>query len=216
MTRRIISISYKILTICFLTVGILLNILTTRSIRSILSYYTLQSNIICLIAFVYFTYQEMRKKSYKTTLYYKIKGALMIAIFVTGFIYTIALAPNQFQMTYSQTLSKQIANLLVHAISPIAVILDYFLFDEKGKFKHSDTAFWLVFPLYYVIYVYTYRYLGGEFYNIGGSKKYAYFFLDYEKIGYKGVVKWILLIGICIHMISYLLCYVDCKLSKKD
>ena len=77
--RRKISIAYKMLVITSLTTGILLNIMKTSSVISLLSYYTMQSNIICLIAFIYFVYLNVTKKREKNN-YYLIKGAIIIAI----------------------------------------------------------------------------------------------------------------------------------------
>ncbi len=213
--RRKISIVYKILVICLLATGILLNTMKTISIISLLSYYTLQSNIICLIAFIYFVYLEITKKE-RTNKYYLIKGAITIAIFITIVVYTIALLPNQFEMDFFHRTAvyKTIANLLVHIISPILIIMDYFFFDKKGNLKNSYIGYWLIIPLSYMTYVYLYSYFGGRFYNIGGSRKFAYFFLDYEKIGYIGIAKWILLITISIILVSHLFVYIDSKLSK--
>lgn len=213
--RRKISIVYKILVICLLTTGILLNTMKTISIIALLSYYTLQSNIICLIAFIYFVYLEIKKKE-KTNKYYLIKGGITIAIFITIVVYTIALLPNQFEMDFFHRTAvyKTIANLLVHIISPTLIIMDYFFFDKKGNLRKSHIIYWLIIPLIYMTYVYLYSYFGGRFYNIGESRKFAYFFLDYEKIGYIGVAKWILLITISIILVSHLFVYIDSKLSK--
>lgn len=215
--QRIISLPYKILVVCLLITGIALNALNTKSVISLLSYYTLQSNIICLIAFICFVCLEVRKKPYKTDIYYVIKGAIIIAILVTAVAYRVALAPNQFTMDSLQKSisNKVIANLMVHTISPMLVIADYFLFDEKGKFKAIYPIFWLFFPLNYVVYVYLYSYKGGKFYSIGGSRNFAYFFLDYEVIGYMGVAKWLLLILVSIVVMSYVFCFLDYQLSRR-
>lgn len=216
MTKRKLSLSYKILVILSLLAGILINVIKTTSISAILSYYTLQSNIICLIAFVCIVILELREKQYKNEVYYLVKGAIMIAILITGITYLCALAPIGFQMDFRQkTLAKTIANLFVHVVSPILVTMDYFLFDEKGNFKRYYPIIWLFIPFDYILYVYSYGSSGGVFFNIGGSKKFAYFFLDYEKIGYLGVAKWILVITCCILFISYLLVWIDKKMREK-
>ena len=99
-------------------------------------------------------------------------------------------------------IGNQFANFLVHTFSPLLVTLDYFLFDEKGNFKYFYPFIWLILPLNYIVYVYTYSSMGGKFYSIGGSRHFAYFFLDYEKIGYIGVLKWIIAMAIFILMIG--------------
>ncbi len=217
MTKKKISLSYKVLTVISLLVGIILNIRKTNSIISLLSYYTLQSNIICLIAFISYIFIELRKKRYKSDVYYLIKGAIVITIIVTAIVYRIALAPNGFQMdSLEKSLSNKIvADFLVHTLSPLLVLFDYILFDKKGRFKKYYPIIWLVLPLNYVIYVYTYSFLGGKFYSIGGSRKYAYFFLDYDVLGLMGVVKWIIVISIFILIISYVLVFFDYLMGKK-
>lgn len=62
--------------------------------------------------------------------------------------------------------------------------------------------------------MYTYSSLGGTFYGIGGSKQFAYFFLDYTKLGYTGVVKWLIAIGVAIFVIAEILVFVDKSLAK--
>lgn len=218
MTKRKISLCYRILVILSLLAGILINVIKTSSISAILSYYTLQSNIICFIVFFCIVYMELKKKDYKSDVYYLVKGAITIAILITGITYICALAPTGFQMDFQQKslANKTISNLLVHVVSPILVTLDYFLFDEKGHFKRYYPIIWLFIPFDYMLYVYTYSSSGGMFFNIGGSKKFAYFFLDYEKIGYIGVAKWIALITSCILFISCLLVWFDKKMRDKN
>ena len=220
MRRKTIGICYKMFTICSLAIGIGLNLHRTTSRRALLSYYTLQSNIICLLAFVVIIWLEVLKKKYKTELYYLIKGALIISIAITAIMYHIALSPKGFEMDslIKSINNKVLANLLVHTISPILVILDYVMLDEKGHFKYYYPFIWIIQPLNYIVYVYTYSKLGGTFYNIGGSKKFAYFFLDYNELGYLGVIKWIIIIGSMILLVSEILVIIDkkCKWNSRD
>lgn len=216
MKERKVSIIFKLLVVMSLLAGILLNVVHTTSISAILSYYTLQSNIVCLIMFLGIIIAIMSKNNYRTSIYYLLKGGSTMAILITGITYQIALAPNNFYMEVSYTIQTERywANLLVHIVSPILVLLDYVLFDEKGNFKYYYPIIWLFLPLGYVIYVYTYSARGGRFYGIGGSKEFAYIFLDYNQIGYGGVLKAIVVIVIVILMVSYLLVFLDRQKRK--
>lgn len=217
MTTRKISVCYKIITITSLMTGIVLNIADTDNLIALLAYYTMQSNIYALILFIIILYRDLKCKE-KTSLYYWCKGQLTIAIFITTLLYIIALVPVGFEMTYtSSIISRSIANIFVHLISPIMVILDYFIFDEKGNFKMIYPLSWLLFPLIYIIFVYLYSYCGGVFYSIGGSRKFAYWFLDYETIGTASVIGWISIIGMAMVGLSYCLVLIDhlrCKNKK--
>ena len=112
MTQRIISICYKMFTLFSLALGILLNVYNTTSVKAILSYYTLQSNLWCFIAFIVFILLEFQKKRYKTDIYYMLKGAVIIEILITAVVYRIALAPTGFSMDSlrQSILGKQFAN----------------------------------------------------------------------------------------------------------
>ena len=217
MTKSKSSVCYRILVVLSLLAGILINVIKTKSVSAILSYFTLQSNILCFAVFASIVFMELRKKNYKSDVYYLVKGGITIAILITGLTYLFALSPTGFCMDFQQkTLAnKTISNLLVHVVSPILVTLDYFLFDEKGHFKRYYPIIWLCIPFDYLLYVYTYSSSGGTFFNIGGSKKFAYFFLDYEKIGYLGVAKWVMLITLCILFVSYLLVWFDRKMRDQ-
>jgi len=183
MIEKKSSLFYKLLVLLSLLTGIILNIINTKSIISILSYYTLQSNIICFITFTAIIISILLKKDYrKSEVYYVVKGGIVICIFITAIMYQIALMPYGFHMDYNFE-NRYLANLLVHVVSPLLVILDYFLFDTKGKFKWFCPIIWLFIPLNYIIYVYTYSLNGGRFYGIGGSRDFAYIFLDYNQIG---------------------------------
>lgn len=219
MTRKF-SVIYKILTTLSLLLGITLNLFKTTSITALLSYYTLQSNIMCFLLFAYYTVINIRNVNgnyKKGNIYYFIKGCLIITIFLTCMCYHLNLSKLGFNMEPLQLefISKKVGNFLVHTLSPILVILDYFLFDEKGFFKKYYPFLWLIFPLTYVLYVYIYSSHGGTFYGIGGSERFAYFFLDYAEIGVMGVFKWILSISIGILVFSYGLILVDKMLSKR-
>ena len=194
MKKETISIIYKVLVALCLLTGILLNVINTTSITAILSYYTLQSNIICLAMFIEIIVIMILYKEYRfSDIYYILKGGITIAILITIITYQVALVPNNFHMdvVYTTNTDRYWANLFVHIISPIMVIGDYILFDEKGNFKLYYPFIWLCIPLYYVLYVYTYSAKGGHFYGIGGSRKFAYIFLDYNQYSIKnGYLPW--------------------------
>ena len=218
MKERKISTIYKLLVALSLLTGILLNVMNTTSVTAILSYYTLQSNIICFAMFVAIIVAIFLKEDYRSNnIYYLLKGAVIIAMLVTAIIYQISLLPNNFNMEAIDTnnTAKYWANEFVHKISPVLVLMDYILFDDKGNFKYYYPIIWLFIPLNYVIYVYTYSTQGGRFYGVGGSKQFAYIFLDYNQIGYIGVMKSIVIIAILILLMSYFLVFLDRRQKRK-
>lgn len=212
MNKKLFFI-YRVLVIVSLSTGIALNLANTTKPEILLGYYTMQSNILCLLAFIYF----ILKKKRKGRIYSACKGAITIAILLTAIVYLVALLPNNFPMyTVSEGItSKAIGNLLVHVISPILVILDYVIWDEKGIFKLYYPFLWLTVPVVYLSFVYIFHAKGGHFYGIGGSKEFAYFFLDYNRVGIEGVICWIAGITVGILLMGYTLVLIDKLAAKK-
>ena len=211
-------IYYRLLVIASLSIGIILNLYNTNDVTIILSYYTSQINIMCLINFIVVEVAEIRNKDYRSSeIYYFIKGQLVMAVLMMIIIFNLSLLP-RFDMipnTFERrTVYKTISNVLLHEVSPILVILDYILFDNKGNFKKYYPIAWFFIPLNYLIYVYIYSLNGGYFYNTGGSNKFAYFFLDYRKVGYEGVINWLIVIIITILILGYIIVIIDNLLAK--
>ena len=135
MNKRKVSFVYRLFLIASLLGGIILSLKNTIFVKYLLSYYTMQSNIICFITFFVFLIGDILKYDYRNRKWYPIlKGAITIAILLTFVIYLSTLLPNRFlmyQVSINRNLiGKKIGNWLVHGISPILVIGDYF-FDEK-------------------------------------------------------------------------------------
>lgn len=217
-SKRKFSFAFKIATtVCCLT-GVLSNLLRTSSIASILSFYTMQSNLFVLTFYTgYFIARKFNPNVEKTRAYHILKGATVMVIFLTFLVYNLSLQSLNFMMDVKTASSNilRLSNIFVHFLTPLMVISDYAIFDEKGYFKKSYALIWIVFPALYPVYVYTYAHFGGKFFSVGGSKKYAYFFLDIDKIGIGGVIGYLILFSICYLLISLLLIKIDELLGKR-
>ncbi len=216
--KKKFSDAFKTAIIICCLIGILSNIITTTSIPSILSFYTIQSNLFVLtFYFLYKVISLFKEDLEKSEIYYFLKGGMTMVILLTFFVYIVALSPTEFTMDINTSVEKvfRVSNIFVHFINPILVLLDYFLFDEKGHFSMKYPMKWVMFPFVYLIYVYSYSLCGGTFFGTGGSKKYAYFFLDVDKIGVLGVAKYLAIIAIVYISISYLLVFIDNFLGRK-
>lgn len=211
MRKEKISFIYRKLVMASLIIGILLSLANTTFIEFLLSYYTMWSNLFCLAGFLLLEVIDPKKDWY-----YLLKGAITMAILLTFAIYLAGLLPKNLPM-YTKShfeegiTTKEIANVLVHIVSPLLIMGDYY-FDAKGHLKYYYSLVWLIFPSLYVAFVYSGK---GKFYGIGGSRKYAYYFLDYERIGIIRVIMHIIGITILLVMVGNLFVFFDKKLAKR-
>lgn len=215
MNKRKIHFVYRLFLMASLSSGIILTLKNTTFPKYLLSYYTTQSNIFCFLVYLFFLIADIIGYNYQIKKWYPfLKGAVMITISVTAIIYLGVLVPNDLPMytvSFRGITGKKIGNLLVHAVSPALIIGDYY-FDEKGRFKCWYPFVWLSFPVLYLGFVYSGK---GKFYSIGGSREFAYFFLDYKLIGLKAVCLWIIAIAIGMVVLGYVLVILDKKFAEE-
>ena len=217
--KRKLSCAYKATIILCCLSGIIINLVKTRSVVGMLSFFTMQSNILVLIFYMISTLIIWLKPDLENTkTYHFFKGLILMSILLTFSVYIVSLVPLDFVMIECDTIEKvlEISNMLVHIVTPMLVLFDYLLFDIKGFWRKKYIPLWCIFPILYLIYVYVYTFLGGKFLSRAGSDKYAYFFLDVEKLGVIGVAKYVLMIAAVYMLMCLLFIIFDNIFKKKD
>jgi hypothetical protein len=118
----------------------------------ILNYYTVLSNIACMVflGMAHFHCERalkagVREFSWKP----RLEGVFVFAIAVTGVIYAVMLAPADIEEGNFFTFK----NMVLHYIGPAMVVLDWLLFSPKGTFRLFDPMLWLLAPLGYFGYI---------------------------------------------------------------
>jgi hypothetical protein len=138
------------------------------------------------------------------------KQSLMVQLILTLFIYSFVLIPyiTEQQIDY-QIFS--IEDIIIHYVTPVAVLLDYAWFDEKGNFKVIDSVINLLSLLAYVMYLVVYGFFGGRFHTGGTISMYPYFFLNIDDVGVQpfificlAIVAVVLFIGWVVYMVDQL------------
>ena len=123
--NRGISLIFKLIATLLCLAGLLIVMGFPNPLNwSRMKYYTLQSNVLCLIYFAFsaiFVAVQIRKSGFDGTSVSKFspnfKGAVMMAITVTLLIYQFMLAGTAFSMKEGDW-----GNILVHLITPLFMI----------------------------------------------------------------------------------------------
>ncbi|MGD9910208.1 MAG: Pr6Pr family membrane protein [Candidatus Izemoplasmatales bacterium] len=195
---------YLILLLVGNAIGLFLAFYQSENLLQEFSYYTVQSN---LFVFGFFLYLLLKKRT--TTRIQNIKGAITIAIMITFIVYHLMLAP---------TLTEKPdfwMNFFVHTYTPLMVLLDYFLFDPKGELSYKFVPYWLVVPIYYLVYANMYALLGGLFIYDESVSRYPYYFINPDKIGWGGVLFYVLGISVFVILLSYGFVFLDQQIVKE-
>ena len=172
--------------------------------KELFSYFTIQSNIFCLILLFW----NLRKEPPAL-----LRGLATVCITLTFLVYNFMLRPDDLTLDNLGNI-KNMATTFAHYLVPACVWIDYLFFSPKGQMRFSYPLRWLVYPLLYLAYIMlVYRPLGGTFIVDGKLCSVPYFFLDAEVLGSGGVALWCVLIASGFLVLSYLFLLLDKLLS---
>lgn len=206
--NKTLSVSFKIIIVLSALYGVYLNSgLPEKFSPQMFLYYTILSNILCLGYFIYASIITIINDEHKLNM--SLKGSVTMAITVTMIIYWFILVPAGFVMGDG----KQLANLLVHLFVPLLVLLDYLLFDPKGKLQKKDPLFWLSIPLAYYIFTFIAYFFDVRYMS---DTRFPYFFIDHTIIGIPNVILSVCGLIIFFVVLGYLIYFIDYLLSKKQ
>lgn len=171
---------------------------------SCLTYFTLMSNVACVLYFpAAAVFQSRTGRSWKPL----IKGAILMCISVTGLVYHFMLH-GRFEMQGTILLS----NILLHYVVPAFTVIDWLVFDEKGHFSVKTALGWLLAPLGYFIFVMIAVSLGVHLGPYGA--KYPYFFLDVDELGFVRVFLTGLVMELCFFLLGLFWVWLDKALAR--
>lgn len=215
ISDRYLSAGYKAAVFFLSGLGLALNFgLPGQFNFGSIKYYTILSNVLCFVffgaaLFTSLTAIQRDGRRGECTLLPRFKGAVTIAITVTMLIYQFILSDTPFSMGPD---SGGLGNHLVHLIVPLLVILDWLLFDPKGRYRPADPFFWCLLPMVYWLYTFVGALLGVTY---GKSQsRYPYGFIDVDKLGLARVVGNVAALLLFFLALCYVIFALDRLLSR--
>ena len=170
---------------------------------SVLRYYTLLSNVFCVIYYMCAIAYALKKSD---TFMPQLKGTLVMCITVTGMVYHFLLSS-----IFSMQGTKAISNIILHYSVPIMTLLDWLLFDKKGVYKKYSPFIWIIAPYVYLSYVLIVQQFGITF----NGSKFPYPFLDVDKLGYEQVVLTVIGLTVFFLVLGFIIYAIDHLMGKK-
>ncbi|MEV0090058.1 Pr6Pr family membrane protein [Streptomyces sp. NPDC050738] len=191
--RRPYAAVFRALICAAVITGIVIYLSTGVSPGHLLSYFTIQSNILLALACAPSAYRAWTGRPPLPA--WATAGALLF-ICITGLIYNLVLTGDP--AVQSPTGWSQVANVLVHMVTPAAALLDWLLLTPPGGLHPRHAGLWLLYPLAYFAFVL----VRGALLAPGSTARYPYPFLDVELHGYAGVLGNAVIYGLIFYALA--------------
>ena len=170
-----------------------------------LRYYTLISNLLCA---VYFSAAAVCTLRGNDRIFPAFKGALIMGITVTGIVFHVLLS-GRFRMGGTFSLS----NFLLHTAVPVLSVLDWLLFDEKGRYTRVSPLKWVLLPDIYFVLIVIYAYTVGRPFSDGS--RFPYFFIDLDLLSVGQVAVYVVALHVFFIALGYVFFGLDRLLARK-
>lgn len=112
---------------------------------NLFSYYTIQSNLLVAVAMV-FSITALVKNQADSSLLVIFKSGTVLWILVTGIVYHLLLS----RLVHFQGLMA-FAVLSLHYFTPLGMVINWLVFEKKGRYRYIFTLYWLSYPLLYLL-----------------------------------------------------------------
>ncbi|MBR5308813.1 MAG: Pr6Pr family membrane protein [Clostridia bacterium] len=175
-------------------------------------HFTNISNYLC-IGIVFAELVQTAKK--KTDSYVNVAPFLkfigVLAILLTFLVFNFLLAG---QPGRDPQANWRVASITFHVILPIMYVFDWLLFYEHKKVKWYQPIASVIFPVIYVIFVYTRAAIVN--FNPEVPYLYPYFFLNLDNLGVAGVAKWVAILFVGFIALGYIFYGIDKAINSKE
>lgn len=211
MNLKKVVILYRVIFIFLCGLGLILS-LTSKSTDEFmgngtaLNFYTLQSNlwifILELVLLVLTIIEDVKQVSIIKEKMVVLKFVMTVAILVTFIVYWSMLAPYVAQKNV-----LALSNVILHAISPILMLVDFLVFDREYTFKKNNVYLTIIPPLYYLIFAMVRAEISDTVFTQGS--RYPYWFIDIDTFGWlgningPGVIYWAILVLIGVEALGF-------------
>lgn len=212
ISHRGVALAYRLIALVLILTGLarITGILSPDPQWNSLLYYTVQSNVLCLVWVLVLTWATARDLVRRGVRGFSVpsarmSGAVMMAITVTMCVYLFVLVPSSF-VQGSNYVPFSLTDNLIHIFTPCLLILDWALFVPKGLFRAADPLRWALIPLAYLVFALVFGGLGGEF---APGQSYPYPFLDVATLGVAGVAAWVAGLTVALIGVGYVFVAID-------
>ncbi len=215
--NRIFSLFFKVIILLLALLGVFTSIMMNGSLfrPEIFLYYNVLSSGLCVFYYfiaVFKVLGDIQRKGFagSTVAGPHFRGGLTMVMLLQllSVTYTLVGTPFESAPVFPVAISFYIL--------PILVVVDYALFDQKGRYRAFDPFWWLVFPIFYYLIVLVFALYGSIF---QGGASWPYEILSAELLGWPRALTNVGILLLIYLIFGYIYLVIDKLLgrfAKKD
>ncbi len=135
-----------------------------------------------------------------------VQGGLMLAIVLVGLVFNLLLQP----LGYA-SLIDELGDRVHHVIVPLAVPVWWLVFAPHGRLDWRAPLWWALYPLAYAGYIMT----RAQFEPADTPQRYAYFFMDPDKLGWAMALGNMAAIALGFVLAGWSAVWIDRRLARR-
>ena len=166
-----------------------------HTLWTVLAYFTITTNIIVFVVFLGIAVSGVDRYSAQLI------AGTMLSIVLVGAIYNLLL-----HGLSELSGGSQVANVLLHMVTPILVPIFWIVFAPKGRLRWGHPLFWAIYPLAYLAYALV---------RGGMTGRYAYPFMDVIQLGWKQTALNAAWIAIAFLLSGFAVVWIDRRLGSR-
>ncbi|MCK9253355.1 MAG: Pr6Pr family membrane protein [Clostridiales bacterium] len=172
---------------------------------SVFNYFTLVSNVLCVVYYgIAVSCATRGRASWQPVL----KGALVMGMTVTGLVYHVMLSGS---FTMQGTMA--VSDALLHTVVPLLTVLDWLIFEQKGRTTWKYPFAWVILPDAYFVTSVVRVALGA---SLGyGGNRYPYPFLNADALGWGRVWLNVAVMHVFFILLGYLFVAIDKLMAQR-
>lgn len=200
-----VAVAVRLCTVAAVVGGVVLTAAGPATVTGLLPYFTIQSNVAYGVFAGWAVVAARRGAAQPAPV---LKGAVTLYVVITGLVYHLVLTnpASGFAMAaVHRALPEAVGNQLLHTVVPLLAVLDWLLFDPRGRYRWRYALYWLTFPL---------AYLGFSLVRGLIVHRYPYPFIDAGQLGYAGVAVSTVVFAVAFWILGGLFVLVDRLLAQ--
>lgn len=172
---------------------------------SVFNYFTLVSNVLCV---GYYGIAAICAARGRVSWLSVLKGALVMGMTVTGLVYHVMLSGS---FTMQGTMA--VSDALLHTVVPLLTVLDWLVFEQKGRTTWKSPFAWVILPDAYFVTSVVRVALGA---SLGyGGNRYPYPFLNADALGWGRVWLNVAVMHVFFILLGYLFVAIDKRMAQR-